>query len=374
MNGYFQLIDIIVIIGAFQGVFLSFSLQKIINKNRKANKILSVLLLIVTIMLLGRFLYFRMFSLDFFHYSLLTDSIIFLFGPLLFNYFKVFLFKGNEKKDLLFYIHFLPFILMFLFGLSTILLYDSQTFYNKNINGDYTLLYKLIIISAILLNLFYVLSCFNLMSKYKKLEKNSFSFKQSPFNYLYYILYSILICLILWMISFLTSTYFSYQFTYITYNSVWITIPIFIYVIGYFSLYQPELFRMPIENKENEKKIRISDTDTALLKQRLNGIMIENKIYLNSELTLKDVSELLQTSNNNISWLLNNIYNTTFYDFINSYRINAFLKKIEEKEHHKKTLLALSYEVGFNSKSTFNRAFKLIHQETPTNFIKKSKF
>lgn len=373
MNGSFQIIDFIVIIGVFQGLFLSFTLQKIINKNRKANQILSLLLLIVTVMLLGRFLYFKIFSPTLFHYSLLIDSIIFLFGPLLLRYFKVFLFKEPEKKNILYYIHFLPFILMLLFGLSTLLIHNAQTFYNKNINGDYNSFYNFIIISAILLNAYYVFSCFTILTRYKKLEKESFSFKQNPLTYLYYILYCILTCLIFWAISFISSTYFCFEFNYINYNSVWMTIPFFIHVIGYFSLYQPEFFRMPIEIKEIEKKNRISELDAQLLTQKLDKIMLEDKIYLNSELTLKEVSELLQTSTNNISWLLNNTYNTTFYDFINSYRVDEFLKKIEANEHHKKTLLALSYEVGFNSKSTFNRAFKFVHQQTPSQFIKNHK-
>ena len=374
MNGTFQIIDFIAIIGVFQGLFLSFTLQKIINKNRNANKILALLLMIVTVMLLGRFLYFRIFSPTILHYSLLIDSIIFLFGPLLLRYFKIFLFKEPEKKNTIYYIHFLPFLMMLLFGLVTILIYNAQTFYQKNINGEFNSFYNFIIASAISLNSYYVFSCFNILAKYQKLEKESFSYKQNPFTYLYYILYCISICLIFWAISFISSTCFSYEFAFITYNSVWMTIPFFIHIIGYFSLYQPEFFRMPIENKESEKKSRISVLDAQLLSQKLDKIMLDDRLYLNSELTLKEVSDLLQTSTHNISWLLNNTYNTNFYDFINSYRINEFLKKIAANEHRKKTLLALSFEVGFNSKSTFNRAFKFVHHQTPSQFIKKHKF
>ena len=61
----------------------------------------------------------------------------------------------------------------------------------------------------------------------------------------------------------------------------------------------------------------------------------------------------------------------TFYDFINHYRVKEFVKKVENQEHLKHTILALSMDVGFNSKSTFNKAFKDTMQDTPSNYIKK---
>lgn len=99
--------------------------------------------------------------------------------------------------------------------------------------------------------------------------------------------------------------------------------------------------------------------------------MTNEKIFLQSDLTLADVAEMLQTSTNNVSWLLNQVYKTTFYDFINQYRVKEFVKKVENQEHLKHTILALSMDVGFNSKSTFNKAFKDTMQDTPSNYIKK---
>jgi AraC-like DNA-binding protein len=99
--------------------------------------------------------------------------------------------------------------------------------------------------------------------------------------------------------------------------------------------------------------------------------MLNEQIYLQNDLTLSQVSELLKTSTNNISWLLNNIYSSTFYDFINGYRIKEFLQKVEKKEHLSHTILALSMDSGFNSKSTFNKAFKREMNDTPSNYIRK---
>ena len=76
----FKLIDIVIVIGICQGIFLSLTLQRITNNNSKANNILSLLIAIATLMLIGRFLFFRFLTLEVFQWSLFGDSLIFLFG------------------------------------------------------------------------------------------------------------------------------------------------------------------------------------------------------------------------------------------------------------------------------------------------------
>jgi AraC-like DNA-binding protein len=170
----------------------------------------------------------------------------------------------------------------------------------------------------------------------------------------------------------LNTTIFDKTIPFIGYDSIWVAIPLFIYVIGYFSLKQPELFRISEEKQKNNlRKERLPEAEAQLLKTKLDSLMINEKVFLQSDLTLADVSEMLQTSTNNVSWLLNQVYKTTFYDFINQYRVKEFLKKVENKEHLKHTILALSMDVGFNSKSTFNKAFKNTMHDTPSNYIKK---
>ena len=167
---------------------------------------------------------------------------------------------------------------------------------------------------------------------------------------------------------------FNTYFTYVDYNTVWAAIAVFIYVIGYFSLKQPELFRMELKEiqnpKEKEMKDRLSIQESTILKQKMDSLMITEKIYLKNNLTLVEISNYLETSVHNVFWLLNNTYKSTFYDFINGYRINEFVRKVEKKEHLNYTILTLSFDAGFNFKSTFNKVFKAIMNDTPSNFIK----
>lgn len=92
--------------------------------------------------------------------------------------------------------------------------------------------------------------------------------------------------------------------------------------------------------------------------------------YLNPSLTLQQLSNALNIKTHHLSEILNDHINRSFYDFINLYRIEAIKKKIiDPKESHKK-ILSLAYEFGFNSKSSFNNAFKKQTGLTPSEFKK----
>ncbi len=371
MDITFKLLDVIIFIGICQGLFLSLTLQRISNNNRPANRILSYLIIMATIMLIGRFIYFRYLTTWVIQWSFVVDSLVFLFGPFIFIYIKRLLFKGNDRI-ILPVINFAPFIGMLLFAFWFIVLYNSEEYYALLIEGSLNTLFSVISIIMIVFNFYFLFKSYLLVQEFRKMEKEVFSFDQTPVKYLNIFLLSVSFCVFAWFVAWLNSNFFEGNITYVNYDSVWVAIPVFIYVIGYFSLKQPELFRIPIskQNRSNSKD-RLTPFEIEMLKQKLDSLMLNEKIFLESNLTLAEVAELLETSTNNLSWLLNQVYKTTFYDFINQYRVQEFVRKIEAQEHLRHTILALSMDVGFNSKSTFNKAFKETMKDTPSNFIKK---
>lgn len=365
-----QVIDIIIIIGICQGIFLSLGIQRISNNNKKANSILSILLLLATLMLAGRFLYVRFFSEVIFQWSLLFDAIVFLFGLFLFTYIKRLLVQNNvDFKSA--WIDYLPFVTFTGIALYFIIEYTPEAYFSLYRAGKLRLFFHVVVIMGIVCNSYYVIKSFVLLSYYKKSEERRLSLKNSQLRYIYFILMAFSVTLVAWIFAFINYAFLDRYFTYINYDSVWILIPVFVYIIGYFSLKQPELFRIQSDKSVINKKDRISKTDADLLKFRLNNLMLNDKLFLQNDLTLTDVAEKLNTTTNNISWLINNIYENSFYDFINQFRIEEFVRKIDNKEHIDYTILAMSMDVGFNSKSTFNKAFKQSMKDTPSNFIKK---
>lgn len=102
--------------------------------------------------------------------------------------------------------------------------------------------------------------------------------------------------------------------------------------------------------------------------KKVEAIMQREKLYLNPELTLSDLSEKLQTHNSWVSYVINTGFQKNFNDFVNAYRVVAFQEKVNDPKWSHYTLLALAFECGFNSKSTFNRAVKKATGQLPSTF------
>lgn len=368
----FDFIDLILFFGISQGIFLAVTIQIIKNKNRSANNILSLVLVMAALMLLGRMIYFKYLTLKLLQWTIIIDAIIFLFGPLCYTYFRRLAFS-NPKNFKLSWVHYIPVSLHILFSLYALSL-GIEEFSEKLSARFFRIPFKIIEGVGIVSNLYYWILNVRLLQAYSKQEKNEVSFKQSLVSFLIFFQISIGIFLTFWTVSYLSSLLFQYAIKLVNYDTVWALISVFIFVIGYYSLKEPELFRLYLKKeKPVSAPQRLPKDQIAYLEEKMKHLLEEEKIFLKPNLTLRDLAELLGTSTHNISWYLNTVSKSNFYDYINQYRIQEFLKKIENGEHERHTILALSIDVGFNSKSTFNKAFKEVMKDTPSNYIKRLK-
>lgn len=219
----------------------------------------------------------------------------------------------------------------------------------------------------------YWVGTYHLVKKCSKQQESQLSYHQHVFQFLGFFLATLLFFLVLWIISFVGTHFFATPFAYVNYETMWISTPLFVYVIGYFSLRQPEIFRIPFQKRSNVENNRLKPNEIRKLQKRLHFFMSQEKVFLQQDLTLKSLAGKLSTSSNNVSWLLNQVYQTSFYDYVNQHRIREFVSKIERQEHERHTLLALAMDVGYTSKSTFNKAFKNIMGVTPSHYIKNQK-
>jgi AraC-like DNA-binding protein len=102
--------------------------------------------------------------------------------------------------------------------------------------------------------------------------------------------------------------------------------------------------------------------------ENLDSVMKKEKLYLNEEITLKDVASILDITHHQLSQLLNERLNMNFNTFVNTYRVDFAKELLVEKTEW--TVLNIAYEAGFNSKSTFYDAFTKIAGVTPLEFRK----
>ena len=114
-----------------------------------------------------------------------------------------------------------------------------------------------------------------------------------------------------------------------------------------------------------------NSAEIELWKSKIETLIEEDTLYKNPELTLSEVAKKLETNVSLISRMINQGFKMNFNDFINNYRIEEVKKAFDKGEHKKTTLLGIAFDCGFNSKATFNRAFKKNTGISPKEYLKK---
>lgn len=102
----------------------------------------------------------------------------------------------------------------------------------------------------------------------------------------------------------------------------------------------------------------------------LNNLMIEDSVFKQENLSLIELAKKLDVHPNHLSQVINERENKNFYYYINHLRIQEFINLSKLEENKNFTLLHLAFECGFNSKTTFNKHFKAIHNMTPSAYFK----
>lgn len=119
-----------------------------------------------------------------------------------------------------------------------------------------------------------------------------------------------------------------------------------------------------------------NDTETteevSEWKEKIIQLLQQERLYENPVLTIGDLAGKLDTHSKKISQVINQGFAMNFNDLINTYRVEEVIRKIEAGEANSQTLMGIAYDAGFNSKSTFNRAFKRVTTITPKEFLEKT--
>ena len=157
---------------------------------------------------------------------------------------------------------------------------------------------------------------------------------------------------------------------------IWLVFSSVTYCLGYFAMNQPELFKLPEESLDEDHPLETlgntEDTkeDISPMKNKLGDMMAKEQPFLNPKLTLAELADMMDTTPHNLSKIINEGFGKNFFDFVNTYRVEEFKKMIQQNAHKKQTLLAIALEVGFNSKTAFNRSFKKLTDMTPGKYLK----
>jgi len=161
-----------------------------------------------------------------------------------------------------------------------------------------------------------------------------------------------------------------------------------IYCLGMAAIRQPTVFVLPEElaaaqflgdetnddssvqtaEKVKYAKSALGEADSERILGKVTKAMSEDQLFLDSGLTLPGLADHTGISANYISQVINEQLHCNFFEFVNQHRIDA--AKIALLERRDSAVLDIALDVGFNSKSTFNAAFKRFAGTTPSQFRK----
>lgn len=116
-------------------------------------------------------------------------------------------------------------------------------------------------------------------------------------------------------------------------------------------------------------KSGLKEADADQLYLRLRTLMEEKKLFENPDLTLTELAKTLGVHPNYLSQVINEKEGKNFYNYVNTLRVEEFMRLAVLPENKRFTLLALAFDCGFNSKSTFNKYFKTHTGKTPSDFF-----
>lgn len=140
-------------------------------------------------------------------------------------------------------------------------------------------------------------------------------------------------------------------------------------IAGYLNSETIEINYTAAENQRAApRKTPLAEADLQRLKTKLQILMEKEKPFLDPQLTLSDLAKQLGANTTTISYAINNGFGKNFNDYINEFRIEAVKNKLQSRELENSNMLGIAFNCGFNSKATFNRAFKKFTGVAPKEF------
>lgn len=123
-----------------------------------------------------------------------------------------------------------------------------------------------------------------------------------------------------------------------------------------------------LQIEEKYKTSSLKRVEEVKLFFNLKKLMEEEALFLKPKLSLKDIADKLSTNTKYLSQVVNNQTSMNFQTFVNSYRVEAAQKLIQENKHRELTFYGIALQCGFKNKSTFYKVFKEITAITPKQF------
>ncbi len=305
--------------------------------------------------------------------------VSFTYGPLLFLYVS-FMTRSREKFNWFSLLHFVPFVVFFTVSVifrSVPLMKDLRTFFAPDRFISLRIVYGTCLFLSVTL---YSILAFIDIRRHQNNLKDLISYTSGKvtLNWLKVISISFYAAFLVLFIlggmnmigDFIPFDPYFVVFGFITLFSV---------IYSFYGIKQPVIFGEVVrddagEKKEAEKYVKsgLKEIQAERYLKKLITYVETNKPYLDRDLTIHDLSGKTGIPRHHITQVLNGNYGRNFFTFINEYRVKEVIDRFSDPKCDHFTILAIAFDAGFNSKTTFNSFFKNQTGLTPSEFREKS--
>lgn len=364
-------------LGVTQGLFLSlfFLLKK--NNEHSLTKLLGIILFLISIQILDFFAAYSLLTLKFPYLLDISTPLTLATGPL---FYLIYYYYNNHRLPSNWFLHILP-VLIFFVNHLFYFLEDPNKKYNSLVlsrglelplrearfvkySDPLGLMQYGGELIAISLGIYSILMLVELSKIIKKSDYTFWKIGNKTTK---------------WLRDFALLT--SGLIFYVIIDQIFIRTPKTEYIIAsyltiltYFISLQLLRNSILLNIQSTKNKYQNSALDCELkelIKARIIKFMENESPYLNNLFSLPQLAKNVSASPNNVSQILNELFNQSFYEFINTYRIKAAEKYLTDLKYSNINIEEIGFKVGFNSKTTFYKAFKKQIGKTPLQFKKQ---
>ncbi|HSB94710.1 MAG TPA: AraC family transcriptional regulator [Flavitalea sp.] len=370
------------------------------KKNSAASFLLVIFMLLISFQALLNAFDTREFFLANPHLSRISWLLPSVFGPLVYLFARKIIHQQHhlEKED---GIHFIPFA--FYFGALSPWFFSPGE-QKVQLLSDFSELSKqdfgfLNQLSLVIILFYLILTLIELRAYQREIENTFSEISTRRLQWIRTFVYSMLAILIISALGFFGRKWgvpFFSNFYHYNYG----LLVMLVYWMAYKCILQPDLYlvergpttaaitdRLPVAldhsgpltdnltgprepgNKKYQKS-GLNNEAAARLYSRLLDYMESNRPYIEPDLSIYKVAEYLDSPRHHLSQVINEHAQKTFYDFVNSYRVEEVKKKLANPAMANRNILGIALDCGFNSKATFNAAFKKYTGMTPSAYQK----
>jgi AraC-like DNA-binding protein len=373
------LIQIIYSAACIQGLFLAFLLVRT-KINQPANRILAILLIILSFHLILVGFDNRDFFLAFPHLSRVSWIIGSLYWPLIFLFVQYITQTQPGKIWKNFWL-FIPFFTLFVTMLPYYSLSAEEkrallTNFEEASRDDFGWINQVVSLLHIIFQTFVLIYYLRFE---KKLYEEFSEVESLRIQWLRQFLILTLAATVLAVFSFFARTWQVPVLSQL-YSFHFIGIVLLFYWLSYKALTQPVLFGIVKEvspkpaaiRPESEEKYKKSSLETGqltLIFEKVKQVLLDQQLYLKNDLTLTHLSAAVGIPRHQLSQAINSCYSGNFFDLINDYRVEAFKQFASMPDKKHLSLLGIAQEAGFNSKASFYSVFKKKTGMTPAEYL-----